>query len=243
MGNNCDAPVEKGSDKTSFLIYALVVAWVVCGCCVYANLVGPASGPTSWMPPLLPALEAGLLWTLDGNKKAVEFVVICLQTLTLAGTGILVLAVIRATARRMGAGVIVFLVLLCAGHFYLAFQQTHDHWLVLLFLNGIVAWLCWGRPLAGAKSWGLYGGLCALVSPILGLVWATLSIALAWRQRTWKRLIVAGSLAGVVILLWTARNYLVFGRLPLPCGSSSPLTSCTWPPMSRWDTTIGMAFL
>jgi len=184
----------------------------------FANLFGPRTGPTAWMPPVLPALEAGLLWAFNGNKADVQEVVVFLQTLTLAGTGMLIVALLRGTAGPLApwAGVIVFLVGLFFGHFYLAFQQTHDHWLVLLFVDLLVAWLCWGQPLASrgqAIGWGTFGGLCALVSPIVALVWGTLSLVAGWRQRAWARLVVALVIAGGVVLPWTVRNYLAFGRL------------------------------
>jgi hypothetical protein len=182
----------------------------------FANLFGPGSGPTAWMPPVLPALEAGLLWVCRGDAAAVRDVVVFLQALTLAGTGVLILAILRQTSGRGAtwAGAAVFLGGLFVGHFYLAFQQTHDHWLVLLFVNVLLGWLCWRRPLASwgeALAWGAFGGLSALVSPILGLVWGTLSLAAG--RRAWSRLAIAAAAAAIVVLPWTVRNALVFGRL------------------------------
>jgi hypothetical protein len=187
----------------------------------YANLMGPRSGPTAWIAPVLPALEAGLLWACGGSKDEVQEIVVLLQALTLVGTGVLVLALLQKTAGSGGtlvvwAGVGVFLGLLCCGHFYLAFQQTHDHWLVLLLLDVLIAWLSWGQPLhslSAALAWGAFGGLCALVSPIVALVWVSLALGAGWRRRTWVRLSVAVGMAGIVVLPWIVRNYLVFGRL------------------------------
>src|SRR5262249_16771311 len=43
------------------------------------------TGPTAWMPPLLPTLLAALLWICDGDVDAVMAIVIFLQVYTLAG--------------------------------------------------------------------------------------------------------------------------------------------------------------
>ncbi len=183
----------------------------------FANPFGRETGPTAWQPPLLPALLAGLLWACDENKDAVMAVVIFLQVATLIGTGVLVLALARQTARRLGppaVAAIYFVALLC--DFKLCFQLTHDSWLVLLALDLLLAGLCWLRPLGGwrvAASWGLFGGFCALVSPVVGLVWGALSLHAGLRRRAWLPLAVAALAAALALAPWTVRNYLVFGRL------------------------------
>ncbi|MBO0697811.1 MAG: DUF2029 domain-containing protein, partial [Zavarzinella sp.] len=96
------------------------------------------------------------------------------------------------------------------------FQVTHDCWLVLLALTGTVFVPACRRPLrtaASAGTWGLYGGLTALVSPVLGLVWGVLTLADAIRERSARRAIVSAAVAAVTLLPWAARNYSVFGRL------------------------------
>jgi hypothetical protein len=183
----------------------------------FANPFGRQTGATAWQPPLLPALLAGLLWACDDNPDAVMAVVIFLQVATLIGTGLLVLALARQTTQRVGPAVVAavfFLALLC--DFKLCFQFTHDSWLVLLALDLLVAGLYWLRPLGRwqtAAGWGLFGGSCALVSPIVGLVWGALSLAAGVRSRAWLPLAVAGLAAALALAPWTIRNYLVFGRL------------------------------
>src|SRR5207248_7161169 len=34
----------------------------------FANPFGIQTGPTAWMPPVLPTILAGLLWVCDGNR-------------------------------------------------------------------------------------------------------------------------------------------------------------------------------
>ena len=54
----------------------------------FANPFQAPTGPTSWMPPTLPAILAGLLWACDDNRDAVTAVAIFLQAVVLAATGI-----------------------------------------------------------------------------------------------------------------------------------------------------------
>jgi hypothetical protein len=182
----------------------------------FADPAGDASGPTAWQPPLLPALLAGLLWAFDGNRDAVMVVVILLQVLVLIGTGFLVLALTRQTARRLGAGVtaLAFFVVVLS-HFWLCFQLIHDSWLVMLALDLLLAGLCWGRPLSGwrrAAGWGVFGGLCALINPVVAFVWGVVSVLVGLRRRAWSGLGVMMLAAGLTLLPWTVRNYLVLGR-------------------------------
>jgi hypothetical protein len=182
----------------------------------FANPFGEQTGPTAWMPPLLPGLLAGLLWACDGDKDAVMAVVVFLQVTTLVATGLLVLGLARQTNGRLGpfAAAAVFLAgLVC--HFHLCFQITHDSWLVLATLDLLVAWLCWGRPLRHwptAAAWGLFGGLSALVNPIIALAWGAFSLLTGVRQRAWSRLGVALLVGAITLTPWAVRNYLVFGR-------------------------------
>jgi hypothetical protein len=189
----------------------------------FADPFGERTGPTAWQPPLLPAVLAGILWLSGGDRRAVIAVVVCLNVLVLVGTGLLVLALARQTTSRVGsrAATLVFLlVLLC--HFVHCFQRTHDGWLVLLSLDLLLVGLCWWRPLerhpAGSSlprcaAWGLFGGLCALVSPVVGFTWGVLSLLSMVADRAWSRLALAGLVAGLVLAPWTVRNYLIFGRL------------------------------
>lgn len=175
------------------------------------------TGPTAWMPPVFPVILAGLLWAFDDSHEVVMAVVVLLQTFTLVGTGFLVLALTRRAARRVGAAVAAsaFLVVLFAD-FRWYFQFTHDWWLIMLTLDLLVAAACWLRPLRRwwtAAGWGLFGGLCALVNPIVAAVWGAWSLTAASRDRGWPRLAVAVLAAGLVLAPWTVRNYLVFGRL------------------------------
>jgi hypothetical protein len=59
----------------------------------------------------------------------------------------------------------------------------------------------------------LVGGFCALAGPVVGFVWGSLTLANGFRRPRRAALAVAVLTAGLVVAPWTARNYLVFGRL------------------------------
>jgi hypothetical protein len=183
----------------------------------FANPFDRPTGPTAWMPPVLPLLLAGTLRLCGGSRDAVMVVVIVFQDFVLIGTGLLVLGLARQPPGRGGAWAALALFLAALlWDFHSWFQFTHDSWLVLLVLDLLLAWFCWGRPLERwwtAAGWGLLGGLCALVNPIVGWTWGVLSLSAGFRRRDWPRLAAALGGAGLALLPWTVRNYQVFGRL------------------------------
>ncbi len=189
----------------------------------FANPFGEKTGPTAWMPPVLPTILAAILWACGGDKDAVMAVVVFLQVYVLVATGLLAVVLAWRTSGRFGAwaAAAVFCgALVC--DFHLCFQFTHDCWLVLLALDLVVAGLCWLRPLGGWKTaagWGALGGFVALVNPVVALFWGVGSLVLASRGRAWPRFAVAAVAAAIVLAPWTVRNYLVFGRL-LPVKSN-----------------------
>ncbi|HYH65095.1 MAG TPA: hypothetical protein VD866_10415, partial [Urbifossiella sp.] len=118
---------------------------------------------------------------------------------------------------RAGTGLAVcVLVLEIAADFRNTFQITHDHFLVLSVLNGLVLWAGWGRPLGTRRlsaGWGLFGGFAALCSPTLGFVWGGLTVAAGFRARALSRVALAGLAAAAALTPWVARNYVAFGRV------------------------------
>jgi hypothetical protein len=173
------------------------------------------TGPTAWMPPVLPGILAGLLWLTGGSRDAVMGIVVFLQVFVLIGTGVLVLALARRTSHIPAAVValIYFGALLCNFRFW--FQTTRDCWLVLLALDLVVAGLCWMKPLGSwgrALAWGLLGGAVAQVNPIVGFTWAVMTLLTAMAQHQWSRLGIAALAAVLAITPWMVRNYIVFSR-------------------------------
>jgi hypothetical protein len=183
----------------------------------FASPFKEKTGPTAWMPPILPAYLATLLWLFDGNQTAVMTVVIITQVATLMLTGLMVVTLAWQNSTRLGVAVAaVFFLIGAISNFQLWFQQTHDCWIVLLAMDIVVAGFCWMAPLGSKKratAWGVAGGLCAMISPITGFAWGVLTIATTVRQRAWTRGVIALFVGGVALSPWVVRNYLEFGRL------------------------------
>jgi hypothetical protein len=182
----------------------------------FANPFDAPTGPTAWMPPILPAILAVLWWACAGNRAAVMIIVLTLQAAVLIGTGLLILAIAGRTTRRTGPGAVAGIyiaVLLCT--FHDCFQANGDRWLSLLAIDVLLAGCFWYGPLqttSRSAAWGAFGGLCALISPIAAFAWGVYSTALGLRQRAWGRTALMLATAVVVLAPWTIRNYLVFGR-------------------------------
>lgn len=183
----------------------------------FADPFGEQTGPTAWMPPALPALLAALIWVSDSDRDIVMAIFIFLQVYTLVGTGLLILLLARKTTTRLWAGVTALaFVVAVISDFHLWFQFTHDCWLILAAMDLLIAGFVWFRPLSSWQrsiAWGVFGGLCAFVNPIVALCWAVCSLATMFKERAWYRLGIAALISMVTISPWIVRNYLVFGRL------------------------------
>jgi hypothetical protein len=183
----------------------------------FANPMADKTGPTAWCAPVYSMLFATLLWLGNGDRDVVVVAVMILQVGVLIATGVLILGLTWQTTRHIGPllAAAVFLGAL-VDRFMNWFQVSQDCWLVLLMFDLMIAGLVWCNPLANgprAASWGIFGGLCAMVNPSIGLPWGVLTLAHGYRSSGWSRTGVA--LFAVVLALtpWTVRNYLVFGRL------------------------------
>jgi hypothetical protein len=212
----------------------------------FANPFGASTGPTAWQAPLLPSLQAAVLWMSDGASSAVVRVLVVLHMSVLIGTGFLVVGIAWQTtggAGAIGAALAFAVGLVC--NFRSCFELATDPWLNMLLLDLLIAGLFWLRPLEGshrAIGWGLFGGLCALANPTTGMVWGMLTVMHALHGRAWRRLAVAVFVAGLALSPWMIRNYLVFGRLiPMKSNLAYELfqAQCLQPPGVLKVTAIG----
>lgn len=174
------------------------------------------SGPTAWMPPLYPALLAGLLAATD-SEAAVAATVVLLKGGVLVATGMLVFLAAGRFARRLRPEfALVGYALWLTAHFDWFFQITHDVWLLLGFVDGLLlgAWrLLETREVRRAfLGWGAFGGMTALASPVLGAAWGALTLFLARERRAWPAAAAAITLAVALVSPWVARNHVVFGE-------------------------------
>lgn len=182
----------------------------------FANPFPQPTGATAWMAPVLPGVLAALLWLCNGDRDAVMAAVVFIQINVLILTGLLILRLVYETCQHVGSKVAlsVFFVGLLY-HFFLCFQLTEACWLVLLAVDVVLAGFCWFGPLQSwprAAVWGLVGGLCTLITPILGFAWGILSIGIAVRERAWWRLLIVMLAMALTLTPWVIRNWLVFGR-------------------------------
>jgi hypothetical protein len=63
-----------------------------------------------------------------------------------------------------------------------------------------------------AGWWGLLGGFCALVSPVVGFTWIVQTATMSLTRHAWNRFAIAILTSTVVLAPWNIRNCLVFGR-------------------------------
>ncbi|MGC8642452.1 MAG: hypothetical protein ACP5XB_21535 [Isosphaeraceae bacterium] len=192
----------------------------------FADPFGIPTGQTAWMAPVFPALLAVLFKFLDGIE-AVASVVLLLQDLVLIYMGLLVLRFASGPghAQRDRTLALVLYLAALACHYRYMFIYTHDHVIVLF-------WICLFMDLSdrlyarlpsvvAAVGWGVAGGLATLTSPVLGPVWAGLTVTLAASAGRVRRFAVSGLIAAAVVTPWTVRNALVFHRL-IPVKSNLP---------------------
>jgi len=183
----------------------------------FSDPFGVPTGPTAWMPPVFPVLMAVLLKIL-GEIEAVAAVVLTLQNLVLIYMGLLVLRLASEPEHAPGsrALALALYVSAIACNYYYLFVFTHDHLIVMfwvcLFVD--VADRLVGRA-AGTLAtvgWGVIGGLSVLTSPVLGPVWAGLTVMLAASANRFRQFAISFLIATAVIAPWIARNALVFHR-------------------------------
>ncbi len=179
----------------------------------FADPFGERSGPTAWMPPVLPVIQASLLW-LFGDRGTIQ-VVVMFQALALALTGGLVLLAARTVyGHRSDWFVVPAYIVMLMLDFELAFQITHDGWFLHLMLAGMLIRtnrLRVDRSFRQTIIWGVTCGLSTLAAPVAGAVWVAIT-AFYWASIRRKLLIVGAISATGVLLPWTVRNYLVFDQ-------------------------------
>lgn len=188
----------------------------------FADVFHRRAGPTAWMPPALVYLTAGIYWATGDEAVLVIEIVFATQMLVVAVAAGAVIAVGRSVGQAgWGYASVSVAIVAC---FFDLFQITHDTWWVTLGLMGLWAgsiWL-WDRQTAitknAAATWGFFGGIAALSSPVLGFgfaVMTTLGFG-PWqliRSRQWLTAwLIAGAVSAAVVTPWMIRNRLMLGR-------------------------------
>ena len=183
----------------------------------FSNPFRCETGPTAWMPPVLPFLMAGIYWLEGDRPESMTAWMIAMQGVSTWCAAFLLLR----EARRFGqtvAGVVIAIVVFTS-NFYQLFQQTHDTALLLL----AISLLWWGLTRLTIEPdglrcamWGIWGGFCTLCSPIIGGTWMFCTIwILRPKQLSMsegKCLLLVLGLWLVLISPWMIRNRMQFGK-------------------------------
>lgn len=138
----------------------------------FADPFGVPSGPTAWMPPVLPYALAGLYWLGSGDADFVRSAVVFLYAFAVVLSGALVASEARRL-RQVALGRLLFVAFLVA-NFSELFQTAFDGWIILTLVNCL--WWVHARAqnVAHSAAWGIFGGFAALCSPVIGFTWAAL---------------------------------------------------------------------
>ena len=180
----------------------------------FSNPFRVQTGPTSWMPPVLPYLMASLYWVGGGSEN---FVTRCMLLANAFAVTVSSWIVLRE-ARKLGMVVVGYVVLIggLMANFHQLFQSTSDTALLLFVVNllwlGTVKLRVPACRFSFAIAWGLFGGICALCSPVVGAVWAVLTlIKLLPHKATLAQFAVAATISILIVAPWTIRNRVVLG--------------------------------
>ena len=182
----------------------------------FSNPFQVETGPTAWMPPLYPFFLA-LLITLFHSTLAVACIIVFLKNVVLVVAGLVIYGIAQRTARTIKAqSAVALYIVLLLNDFGSFFQITHDTWIVLLFITTIFPLAVFlrkqGGTLTTALIWGLVGGLSMLASPVVGVVWCALWLAVLVTKKNVRMQFVALSVCLVLFSPWIIRNYAVFGK-------------------------------
>jgi len=192
----------------------------------YANPFETDSGPTAWMPPLLPSLIAVVFKVFGVRTLASLWVLLILKFAALALTVFLLLRLAEGAGFRK-CRYLLFPILALPVHYHREwfFRIYMDLWIISLLVTYLTYALF--RQLSGERP-GTFVNLLvlAVVLPLTspGLAMAFVVFELGYGVRVLLRRDDIGAcmgLARVALLLtvfaaslapWTLRNYLVFGR-------------------------------
>lgn len=171
------------------------------------------TGPTAWMPPLFPALLAGLLLLLK-QKSAVATAVVVLSNSAFVASGMALFRVAAQHRRWLSPWFAAALYVAWLWAFYDSlFLVTHDIWLLSLVASAML--LSLSSQLAAHRvqpwRWGALGGIAALSSPTLAFAWCGVTLLFLLRMHGQRRSTLCALLLAVAVFApWFARNARVF---------------------------------
>jgi len=180
------------------------------------------SGPTAWMPPVLPAIMALCYGLCSDDRSYVILLLRSLQASSIYFTAILFLRISRRF-HPFGLGHVILPIGLLT-EFHGLFQRLDDSWLILMVYNLVLInaiSVATTRNPSSLRS-GCLTGFAALCSPIAGVVaFCSVSITILIKNSLLYRddisrkrgklsyLLCVSAIASVVLFPWILRNFLV----------------------------------
>ena len=192
----------------------------------FANTFGADSGPTAWMPPLFVLLLAGTFYFFGIKSIAAMWAIFLIKYIALAAS----LALLLSTAGRVGFHkyrYLLAILFLMPIYFNrdVFFRSLHDDWLNLflacLMIHTFAIQGTDGISTINTLRLCILAVVLPFTNPALALAFAvaeggvTLSHSLsgASLQRRWLSCFAVFGFLAASTLLWTYRNYQVFGRV------------------------------
>ena len=172
----------------------------------FSDPFGRETGATGWMPPLIPYCLAGLYGIVGDQRETVVTIVMFIQATSLVFCLTAVLFPFRQHPRRWIFVLITGLAV--AIHFYYLFQFTHDH-IVLMLLTTLVwlqfsYWRTSTETTSSILGRGVFGGIVALASPVLGFAWAVMTIIRNWSHA--RTVLLTGGISFLLVAPWVVYN-------------------------------------
>lgn len=176
----------------------------------FASPFHDANGPTAWLGPIYPGLIAVVFLIFGIQSPGSALVAILLNVLFSAATAVVVYLIGREIANER-AGLLAGSLWAISPYAAMMPMLLWDTSLCALAFS--YAFLRTLRLGSTTPSWmfcGLFWGLSGLINPGLLPVLILICIYQWVRTRDWRRVLVLGLAATMVLAPWILRNYLVF---------------------------------
>ncbi len=187
----------------------------------FSDPFGAFTGPTAWMPPVLPLILVCFHTVSNGSLLMTTVLFVILSNLILFWVGACLIKYANKTwGINSGWRILVIYSLLLFLNFHWFFQATHDppfiagaFMLICLLANKIFKE---GLSKNNLLIWSGISSFFPLLNPSLGLVWVSIHLYLLKSSIKSKQNLKIWGLAFLIFTVptmgWTARNYIVFKK-------------------------------
>jgi hypothetical protein len=176
-----------------------------------------AYGPTAWLGPVYPAIVAVFFLVLGTQTAVSALAVMCFNAICSAATGILVYKIgkeIHSEKAGLAAGWMWALSPYVAILPYILWDTALS---ALVFSGAFLLTLRLGTS-NKLSDWTICGGtwgVAALINPAMITALPFLGLWLLGRERRWKYVLTLAAVTVLVIVPWTARNFVAFRQIML----------------------------